>query len=82
MAVADPKMLIEQLRLLVADPETFSTDETRRVEIRRLGQQAVGTLEGLFETLQPWGSMTNFQCYSRCPLSLLGLDKTVTCSQL
>lgn len=50
--MADPKILLEQLRLFVDDPDAFQGDETQKQELLKLSRQAASTLESPFETLQ------------------------------
>ncbi|KAK8093327.1 S-adenosyl-L-methionine-dependent methyltransferase [Apiospora hydei] len=49
--MADPQLLIEQLKLLVETPETYGNEEQRH-EIKRLGRLASIGLEAPFETMQ------------------------------
>ncbi|KAK8135203.1 hypothetical protein PG984_007215 [Apiospora sp. TS-2023a] len=49
--MADPQLLIEQLKLVISRPDTYGTEEERH-EIKRLGQLASNSLEAPFETMQ------------------------------
>ncbi|KAK7978671.1 hypothetical protein PG988_006161 [Apiospora saccharicola] len=49
--MADPQLLIEQLKLLIKTPDTYGTEEERH-EVRRLGRLASNSLEASFETMQ------------------------------
>lgn len=50
--MADTTVLIEQLKLLVEKPESFSGDEAQNLELLKLSRRAVVALESPFETLQ------------------------------
>lgn len=50
--MADPKTLLEQLRLLVDHPDAFQVDEAQKQELLKLSRQAASALESPFETLQ------------------------------
>lgn len=50
--MADPKTLLEQLKLFVKCPDAFQADETQRQELLKLSRQAASALESPFETLQ------------------------------
>lgn len=50
--MADPKTLVEQLRLLVESPDAFQADEAQKQELLKLSRQAAAVLESPFETLQ------------------------------
>ncbi|KAK8024959.1 S-adenosyl-L-methionine-dependent methyltransferase [Apiospora arundinis] len=49
--MANPQLLIEQLKLLVDSPNTYGTEEQRH-EIKKLGRLASNSLEAPFETMQ------------------------------
>ncbi|KAK7979921.1 nitrogen metabolite repression-(nmr)-responsible protein [Apiospora arundinis] len=49
--MANPQLLIEQLKLLVESPDTYGTEEQRH-EIKKLGRLASNSLEAPFETMQ------------------------------
>ena len=49
--MANPELLIEQLKLLVETPDAYGTEEQRN-EIKRLGRLASNVLEAPFETMQ------------------------------
>lgn len=50
--MANPQVLAEQLKLFVANPEAFQTDEVEKQELLKLSRQAAAALEAPFETLQ------------------------------
>jgi hypothetical protein len=47
--IANPDLLVQQLKALIANPEAFSSQGT---EIIQLSRQAAVALEGPFETIQ------------------------------
>ncbi|KAJ4376692.1 hypothetical protein N0V86_006808 [Didymella sp. IMI 355093] len=49
---ANPKALIEQLRLLTADPSSYFQDETQKRDFQKLIRQAGAAVEEPFETMQ------------------------------
>ncbi|KAK8129181.1 S-adenosyl-L-methionine-dependent methyltransferase [Apiospora kogelbergensis] len=49
--MANPQLLIDQLKLLVGTPDSYGTEEQRH-EIKRLGRLASNVLEAPFETMQ------------------------------
>lgn len=49
--MAEPQLLIQQLKLLIKTPDTYGTEEERH-EIKRLGRMASNALEAPFETMQ------------------------------
>lgn len=51
-AMADPKTLMEQLRLFAESPDAFQFDEAQKQDLFRLSRQAAAALESSFETLQ------------------------------
>lgn len=50
--MADPKILTEQLKLLIEDPDVLGANEPQKQELLRLCRQAAAALESPFETLQ------------------------------
>lgn len=50
--MADPKTLVEQLKLFVESPDAFQADEAQKQELLKLSRQAAAALESPFETLQ------------------------------
>ena len=50
--MANPRVLIEQLRLLTADASNYTTDASQRKELKQLTKLASRRLEAPFETLQ------------------------------
>jgi hypothetical protein len=49
---ANPKALIEQLRLLTADPSFYFQDEAQKRDFQKLTRQAGAAVEEPFETMQ------------------------------
>lgn len=50
--MADMKVLIDQLRLLVNSPDAFPGDESQKRELLQLSRQAAAALQSPFEMLQ------------------------------
>lgn len=48
----DPKVLLEQLRLLAADPGSYFQDDGQKREFQKLARQAGTAVEEPFETMQ------------------------------
>lgn len=49
---ANPQVLIEQLRLLTADPSSYFQDEAQKRNFQKLARQAGAAVEEPFETMQ------------------------------
>lgn len=49
---ANPGLLIEQLRLLVAEPGSYFEDEAQKSDFQKLARQAGAAVEEPFETMQ------------------------------
>jgi hypothetical protein len=49
---ANPQALIEQLRLLTADPSSYFQDEAQKRDFQKLARQAGAKVEEPFETMQ------------------------------
>jgi hypothetical protein len=49
---ANPQALIEQLRLLTADPSSYFQDEAQKRDFQKLARQARTAVEEPFETMQ------------------------------
>lgn len=50
--MADSKVLKEQLKLLIENPDAFGEDESSKQELLKLSRVAAATLESPFETIQ------------------------------
>lgn len=51
-ATANPTILLEQLKLLISDPQAYFTDDKQKKEIQRLSRDAATAIEEPFETMQ------------------------------
>lgn len=49
---ANPQALLEQLRLLTADPSSYFEDEAQKRDFQKLARQAGTAVEEPFETMQ------------------------------
>lgn len=50
--MADPKTLMEQLKLFLESPDALEADEAQKQELLRLSRKTAAALESPFETLQ------------------------------
>jgi hypothetical protein len=74
--IANPDLLIQQLKALIANPEVFSTQGT---EIVQLSRQAAVALEGPFETFQRLAYSVCFTVLGSCiDLSIIGPSPRVS----